>query len=575
MTSDRRASVAILIVNGRRDPPWGHWLELCLERLVQHTAWPDWGVFVWNNNVGAEWVESAVSRLPNATLIEADPDEVLAHRHAVPLQRLYERALAEGYAHIVALDSDAHPIRGGWLSELVGGLEDGSALAGVWLDELKRGMRPYVHPSCLATSVSFVERHRLRFDFIAPASKRIRHDTLSTFTDTAIEQGLPIRRLERSNANQWHRVLGGIYGDTIYHHGAGSRPAIQFWGERPSKHTRRQNTAIRDSLAELLFNHYDRYVGWLRGIDRPELLLVLGMHRSGTSCLTGALEACGLSLGDVSRYNLHNPRGNLEIREVSRLHESILVRSGGSWHDPPRSIELGPGDRAALRRSVDGLVAQAPAGIKDPRLLLLADRWAEVAPRASLVGTFRHPMAVASSLGKRDGMSVRKATALWLTYNQRLVELHRKSSFPLIEFDPSDHDVYCSLVATAALTFGLHPNLDGIRSFVKPSLAAPVREDTPIPPACRETYDYLLDNKLRLDAHRDSFAARMLEMASPVERGFDLKTELAGSIAELRRRFPQALAIRIRRRLPPKLRRLLSNLVRAASGDRIPKSRGF
>jgi hypothetical protein len=49
-------------------------------------------------------------------------------------------------------------------------------------------------------------------------------------------------------------------------------------------------------------------------------VFILGMHRSGTSCLAGSLERCGLFLGDVSRSNVSNPRGTHELSEVRRAH---------------------------------------------------------------------------------------------------------------------------------------------------------------------------------------------------------------------------------------------------------------
>jgi len=43
-----------------------------------------------------------------------------------------------------------------------------------------------------------------------------------------------------------------------------------------------------------------------------ETVAILGMHRSGTSCLAGSLQELGLYLGEVYDQNPHNPRGNRE-----------------------------------------------------------------------------------------------------------------------------------------------------------------------------------------------------------------------------------------------------------------------
>src|SRR5918992_1057883 len=59
------------------------------------------------------------------------------------------------------------------------------------------------------------------------------------------------------------------------------------------------------------------------------IVAVLGMHRSGTSAIAGMLADHGVELGPVSEQNRFNPRGNREIRELNRLHDRILERSGG------------------------------------------------------------------------------------------------------------------------------------------------------------------------------------------------------------------------------------------------------
>ena len=45
---------------------------------------------------------------------------------------------------------------------------------------------------------------------------------------------------------------------------------------------------------------------------RPKPLLILGMHRSGTSCLAGMLRDAGVFMGEVSEANAYNRKGNLE-----------------------------------------------------------------------------------------------------------------------------------------------------------------------------------------------------------------------------------------------------------------------
>ncbi|MFD2233067.1 hypothetical protein [Phaeospirillum tilakii] len=67
-------------------------------------------------------------------------------------------------------------------------------------------------------------------------------------------------------------------------------------------------------------------------------ILILGMHRSGTSCLTGMLEQAGLPLGEVNTVSRHNRKGNRENNEVMRLNDAVLAASGGRWDQPPPAL---------------------------------------------------------------------------------------------------------------------------------------------------------------------------------------------------------------------------------------------
>ena len=63
------------------------------------------------------------------------------------------------------------------------------------------------------------------------------------------------------------------------------------------------------------------------------------MHRSGTSCLTGSLEAAGLYLGNIQTWNPFNLKGNRENQEIVDLHDLILADNGGSWDSPAMACQ--------------------------------------------------------------------------------------------------------------------------------------------------------------------------------------------------------------------------------------------
>jgi tetratricopeptide (TPR) repeat protein len=157
-------------------------------------------------------------------------------------------------------------------------------------------------------------------------------------------------------------------------------------------------------------------------------LLVLGMHRSGTSCVAGLLAAAGARVPGPAVRNWDNPRGHHEATAVIRLNEEVLAHSGGSWLAAPEAVRW-TDDHAAVRDALLAPVADSAALIKDPRCLLALPFWLATPVRA--LGVLRHPAAVAASLRSWRGMAAAESWALWLAHNRGLAD----GAVPLIDFD--------------------------------------------------------------------------------------------------------------------------------------------
>jgi hypothetical protein len=193
------------------------------------------------------------------------------------------------------------------------------------------------------------------------------------------------------------------------------------------------------------------------------IVSVVGMHRSGTSCLAGALQEAGLYGGDVSRGDPYNARGNREHREIRGLNDDVLVTSGGDWSRPPDRVLW----REEHERRRDRLVARFARAarhwtFKDPRTLLVLPFWKAAPGAVVFVGIFRHPVNVARSLGARGAMSLPPdlAIPLWIGYNRRLLGLFRCESFPLVCFDASPTRVVDALAGSVEwLNHRLQPDL--------------------------------------------------------------------------------------------------------------------
>lgn len=154
-------------------------------------------------------------------------------------------------------------------------------------------------------------------------------------------------------------------------------------------------------------------------------VFVLGMHRSGTSALTGLLQLLGVDLGsDMMAPRVDNEKGFFENNQVVKLNERILTALGSDWDDL-RPLPVGWWEREDIRVFEDeiaGVLAGefGEAGlfaIKDPRLCRLMPLWTGVLDRLGLpfacIIMVRNPLEVSLSLEKRDGFSRNKSVLLW------------------------------------------------------------------------------------------------------------------------------------------------------------------
>lgn len=504
---------AILTVHGGEPNSHIPWLALCLARIRELTAPDEYHLFIWNDRPADTWVHEVVAGMRNVTLTTASsadrsvfPDE--SHLHADRLQKLYDQARSAGYQIIVTMDTDAHPLRAGWLRTLTEAVEAGAVLAGVWYEEQPDTLEPYIHPSCLMTTTRFVERNRLRFDKIGEDRHGCLRDTLCHFTTCALENQSSVHRLYRSNRNEFHHTIGGIYGDLIYHHGGGSRRNIRgrkVLGQLDLNEDRiiQQNLLLSDRAAQAMAQGYDRYIAWLSGKGcgetmAPGLIFVLGMHRSGTSCLTGALRACGCYLGEVEDSDPDNPPGgNIELPAVVRLNNQILADNRGTWDSPSATIRIQPWHAAVIADLLTSLNKQGIKAIKDPRMLLTAHAWLPLAGVCSVVGTFRHPLAVARSLARRDGMATEQALRLWCIYNSRLMRLHERFHFPLLECQFESPDRYLDELETVITCLGVSFNRAAVKAWVQPAGHSVGPSEHGVPTGCRRIYEYLQKHSVR------------------------------------------------------------------------------
>ncbi|RLG16456.1 hypothetical protein DRN69_00815 [Candidatus Pacearchaeota archaeon] len=145
-------------------------------------------------------------------------------------------------------------------------------------------------------------------------------------------------------------------------------------------------------------------------------IIIIGMHRSGTSMLSRILEDLGVFMG-------YRKEGNNEALFFLRFNDWILRQANATWDNPYNyrladegfknlMIKLAERYIKSFRRiEYLGLVKWGkykslkelnfPWGWKDPRNTFMIDIWIKVFPNAKLIHIYRNPIDVAESLRKR------------------------------------------------------------------------------------------------------------------------------------------------------------------------------
>lgn len=262
----RPPRTAILVVNGfDRRGRWGDfnadeareypWIELCLRQIERHSRGSSYEVLVWDNTWLPEHREM-IERHPRVRRFEpSEPGSDV--RHGASLDLLV-RKVRPATKFLITLDTDSFPIRDGWIENLTGRLNDDVLVAGVWRDEMAPRKPAFIHPCCLA-----IRKRTLRelgAKFLVGSGADVAHNV----TLAVEESGARASKLRRSNHFNAHFLMGAVYGDLIYHQGAGSR-APTFSARTDSDH----DEAVRLALRDAAFADLDMLVDALAGNVEP------------------------------------------------------------------------------------------------------------------------------------------------------------------------------------------------------------------------------------------------------------------------------------------------------------------
>ena len=198
-----------------------------------------------------------------------------------------------------------------------------------------------------------------------------------------------------------------------------------------------------------------------------QALLVLGMHRSGTSALTRVFSLLGADLPkNLMPASSSNEAGHWESNDLWHIHDELLSTAGSRWDDwrafNPEWKASNVGETYKqklldlLRRDFD---ASPFFVIKDPRICRLLPIWVEVLDRFGAAPHFvipiRDPVEVAASLRARDGLLPAKSYLLWLRHVLDAERATRGFSRAVVSYDLLIDD-WRRLVANVTARAKLH-----------------------------------------------------------------------------------------------------------------------
>jgi glycosyltransferase involved in cell wall biosynthesis len=177
-----------------------------------------------------------------------------------------------------------------------------------------------------------------------------------------------------------------------------------------------------------------------------KIIVVLGMHRSGTSALTRGLSTLGVGLGDTLHpAGSDNPTGFWEDRDIIAFNNKLLSSLGSAYDrvgltdvdfDHPVFDILYEEAKLLLTQKTENVELW---GMKDPRLARLLVFWKklfrDLGIEAAYVIALRNPLNVAESLLRRNSFPPVKSHHLWLEHMVQCVAHSENERRLVVDYD--------------------------------------------------------------------------------------------------------------------------------------------
>lgn len=178
-----------------------------------------------------------------------------------------------------------------------------------------------------------------------------------------------------------------------------------------------------------------------------KLIIILGMHRSGTSLTAHISQCMGAYLGEDDELmgaSLGNPDGHFENLKIARIDNNILQICKREWY----SLEEPDLDYNQLqikkvmkeiKAVIQGLFEKSNiVAVKDPRIAVLLPLWEkllkELEVEVRYIWVFRNPLEVMESLKKRNGYSSQHGLLLWIHYNLEILKFLKEKDYLTVNY---------------------------------------------------------------------------------------------------------------------------------------------
>ncbi len=218
--------------------------------------------------------------------------------------------------------------------------------------------------------------------------------------------------------------------------------------------------------------------------DTP--LIVLGMHRSGTSLLAGTIQASGVFLGEAKSLMPAqaeiNAKGFWEHESIVAIHDEILTTLGSHWSHIAslpegwhKDSRIEPYRQALIDIIKKEFSGSGLWGLKDPRMCRLLPLWLSIFKELNTTPKFiiisRHPYEVAASLTKRDkDLTWQYSLFLWLKYVLEAEEHSSGYDRSWITFEALNNDWQKTIIQTGKdldIQWPLSPDSAEVRNTMK------------------------------------------------------------------------------------------------------------